>query len=540
MIKVLLVDDEPIIVRGLKKLISWDSLDCEIIGEAYDGEEALEFIRENKPDIVITDLLMPVMDGMELVKNVYEDGLSAKIIILSGHGEFELARNALKYGVFEYLLKPVTKEQLAETISKILGKIKIDIIHSEKMEKMKAQWHENLPLLRDKLVLDVIRGEIHDRELVYKKAELLDMEFRAAGYNVLAIQLINHNIGDDVKTSEEKILVKFVVENIASEVIDRRLAGYTTVAGDTLYILTFIRDQGFSNSILFAVADEIRNCVLEYTNTSVSIGIGRFYSDIADVEKSFEEATQALKSRFLFDNTNIIHINNILPKNGKGSHYPEAAEKEALDVLTYGAEFNASELAVRLVGAFLENSGKNPEMVINFSNEFLIQLERSLRSMGCNVEMHQSELRNECERINRMESLQELQKWFAGKLENARMSVLNMRKAREYDAIREAKNYIDSKYSEDLTLNRVAGKVYMSPTYFSSIFKSRTGVNFCDYLSKVRMDNAARLLKDSGYKTYEVSEVVGYKNPRYFSDAFKRYFGLTPTEFREKHCLKQI
>jgi two-component system, response regulator YesN len=537
MIKVLLVDDEPIIVKGLRKLILWESLGCEIIGEAYDGEEAYEFIKENKPDIVITDLLMPTMDGIEFIKRLNEDGINIEIIILSGHGEFEYAQDALKFGVFEYLLKPVTREKLTETVRKILEKINVEINYSAKIEKIKAQLRETMPLFKDKLILNVLRGEMQDSEDIKKKAELFDIDFNGFGYTVFAIEIDDIADIDKFSSEKDKLLLTFAVENIASEIIRNHSAGYLVASGEVIYVLLNIQDRRLSNNEISEIIEEIKDCLSKYLNISVSIGIGRQYSDILQIKKSFEEANKALKSKFIVGKNSIIHINNIVPGEYDKYLYPENSEKQVLDSILYNTGAGSKELAEYLLESFTKASVGNTELIYNFCMEFLIQLRRSIRTFGGEA-CPFLDLKKGEEKIRKCKTIHDLKDWLSATMEKSLMHILNIRKNREYDAIQEAKNYIDVNFSENLSLNKVASKVFMSPTYFSALFKSKTGENFCDYLSKVRMENAASMLTDSKFKTFEVSETVGYKNPRYFSDAFKRYHGLTPTEFREKNGLK--
>jgi two-component system, response regulator YesN len=534
MIKVLLVDDEPIITKGLRKLISWESLDCEIVGEACDGEEAYEFILKNRPDLVITDLLMPFMDGIELVKKLHEEKINTEIIILSGHGEFEYAREALKFGVFEYLLKPVTREQLIDTVQKALKKINSNLMHTEKIERIKAQLRESMPIFKDKFIFDIIRGEIQDGDSIRKKAELFEIKYSGVGYMVFAIDIENIYDNKMVESEKDELLLKFAVENIADEIVKKYASGFVVVSGDLLYVLTIAEEMSLTSSEIFKIAEEIKECLYEFLRVYVSIGIGRQYPDILLVKKSFEEANKALKSKFIIGKGSIIHINNIVSREEEKGLYPENEEKKVLDSLLYTLDLSSQNMAEHLIQSFVNSSNGDTRLIYSFCLEFLIQLGRCMRTLSGDSDKT-LDLETGETQIKSCKTIHELRDWLTSTLEKCITRISAMRKAKEYDAIHEAKNYIDANYAEDLTLNKVASKVYMSPTYFSAQFKNKTGENFCDYLSKLRMQNAAKLLMDNQTKTYEISEAVGYKNPRYFSDAFKRYYGLTPSEYREKN-----
>lgn len=534
MLKVFLVDDEPIIVKGLRKLIPWEKLGFEIIGESYDGEEAFEYIRDNKPDLVITDILMPIMNGIQLIKRMYEDGIQSKIIILSGYGEFEYARDALKYGAFEYLLKPVSKEQLIDTLKKAFEKIDMELKYTQQMEKMREQLRDYMPILKNKLVLDVINGLVHDANYIRKKTEMLEMDFSGCSYTVFAIVIDNIPQGNEFFTNEnDRILLEYAVENITTEIIRNHSAGYVVTSGEIIYAFLIFNDKNHSNNEVFEIANEIRDSILQFLNISVSIGLGREYRDILQVNDSYEEANKALKSKFVIGIGSIIHINNIVLEAKAQLPYPQDEEKKVLDSIMFGSEIDAQNLAENLINSFAKASGNNTDLISSFCLEFRIQLGRTLRTLGGNTDIYLDTEALDKE-LKQFKTINELKELFATLIRESWNYITETRKTKEYDAVQEAKAYIESNFSMDLSLIEVASKVYMSPTYFSALFKSKTKENFCNYLARVRMNKAAALLLENRYKTYEIAQVVGYKSPRYFSDAFKRFHGLTPAEFREK------
>lgn len=534
MLKILLVDDEPIITRGLTKLINWEEAGFIIIGTPDNAADAAEIVKSDKPDVIITDLHMPVTSGIDFIKSISESGLDIKLIVLSGYGEFEYAREAFRHGVVEYLLKPVTRQRLIEVLKNVSDTIYEERSFNDKLAVLKAQLSESMPLLKQKFLLDVLKGDISDECDILKKAEFLDMNLAGNGYVVFALSIDNIDSNEIFSQKKDIVLLKFAAENIAAETIGNKFKSYLVESGDTLFILLILDNENFPVKELFDAASEIKDNLYLHLKALTSIGISRLYANIGYAAKAFTEAIYALKLRYTLGQGNIIHINSFIEQQEFKYEYPFDAEKKVIESIIFDANVDTAKLTSILLKSFLEASGEKADILYSFCQEFLVQLRRSLRGFGENPENILPYIGTAENLLSRYKTESELYVWLKETISTVAKHVSGKRKAREFDVIQEAKNYIDSNFSEDLSLGRVASKVYMSPTYFSAQFKSKTGENFSDYLTRVRMEYAAKKLSDSSFKTYEIAGTFGYKNPRYFSEAFKKYYGMTPSEYRDK------
>lgn len=531
--KILLVDDEPIITRGLTKLINWEEAGFRIIGTADNAQDAAKIVELDRPDVIITDLQMPDISGMNFIKSISASGLNIKVVVLSGYSEFEYAREAFGYGIMEYLLKPVTRQKLLEVLKNVSDAISRERAFNDRITLLKAQLNESMPLLKQKFLLDVLRGDITEEDNILKKAEFLDMNLSGSGYVALALSIDNIGSNELFPQKKDIVLLKFAAENIATEIIGARYKSYPAESGDTLFLLLVLDRDDLPVKDIFDAASEIKESLHEHLKALASIGISRVYSKLKFAVKAFNEANYALKLGYSQGYGSIVHINSFMLQQESRNEYPLDSEKKVIEGVIFDASVNPAELASLLVKSFVEASGGKAEILYGFCQEFLVQLRRSLRGFNANPDSilpynGAAELKSLCN------SVPQLFDWLKEVIVKVARCVAEKRKAREYDVVQEAKTYIDSNFSEDLSLGRVANRVYMSPTYFSALFKSKTGENFSEYLTRVRMEAAARQLCDNTFKTYEIAEAFGYKNPRYFSEAFKKYYGLTPSEYREK------
>lgn len=539
MLKVFIVDDEPIILQGLKKLIDWNQLGCKIVGEAFDGEEALEIIHEINPDIIITDLLMPELGGLDFIKKVNNMGNSPIIIILSGYGEFEYAREAIKNGVFEYLLKPVTEEHLTDVIQKVTKIIRGNRQSENKLDRLKEQLSESMPLLKEKFLLELLTGIIDNKNEIKRKAQLMDLDLEGNSYTVIAAELDNTLISNTNDNKDKLNLIK-TVQNILKDVTGTNYKSYIVISDDKFYILLIGSGARLSPTEIINIASKVKCCLEAYLNLTATLSIGQGYSDILQAKKSFKDANLALNNKFFFGKDTIIHINKALTNKKCSAIYPEEEEKKVLESIRYCQGKDPAQLSGDIMQSFIHACGNNIDLIYNFCFEFCVQINRMLSRMMEEIPDFLPDLDSLEKEIRHNKTVNELNNWLKRIISLTEKKILDIRKSRVYDVIEDVKDYLNQNYSKDIKLNMVASRIYLSPTYFSALFKNKTGVNFYDYLVKIRMEAASKLLMDDTCKVYEVAQQVGYKSARCFSETFKRYFGVIPSTYKEKLCNGQL
>ena len=531
MIKVFLVEDEFVVREGIKRNIDWQANGYEFCGEAGDGELAFPMIQKLKPDIVITDIRMPFMDGLELSRLIKKEFPWMEIVILTGFEEFEYAKEAISLGVARYLLKPISGDELLKEISGISDKIAEKKKEREIREKYALEMEENVQKEQKELFQYLVTGAKSMPELL-EIAERMKLDLSSLWYNIVLVkvQSTNHAPEEYSKRmiSAEKKL-KVLVEDKHMLVFDRNLEGKAILfKADSLEELEQLQKTYISGVEAVLAGDE------RYRYFG---GIGKPVNRLRELPASFESASHAFAQRYLIKESCI--LDSTVLESGT------ASENEEFDI----QNINPKELQSDRIREFLKLGNK--EEVVYFVDEFFkrqgvnalnstifrqyivmdvyfcvaafleeLQIDREeISAFNVNAEMLQSK-ENAIEYVVRiMERAVELREKSASN--------------RYGSVVEQVKKYIEEHYEEEeLSLNLLASYVNFSPNHLSMIFSQQTGQTFIKYLTDFRMNKAKELLRGTGKRSSEISQEVGYKDPHYFSYLFKKTQGMTPTQYR--------
>ena len=533
-IKVFLVEDEVIIRSGVKKSINWEQEGYEFVGEASDGELAYPMILKEKPDILITDIRMPFMDGLELSRLVKKELPDIKILILSGYDEFEYAKKAIKIGVTEYLLKPISAAKLTEVLNAVAETIRQENEEKNLLETYFAEMRENterdkMRLFEKLLMVDLSMGEI------LEAGERFGMNLGASCYKIVLFKILA-NLENHVY-AEQMVDACSSVEQAASMmegvyVFQRGVEGWA-------FLLTAQDEKSMEESakILY---QNLKQAMKNYTQLEYFGGIGSTVPRIRSLKQSFREADRAFAARFVEEANQIIS-----QKEFEKSQMEEGLKMQGVVQIGKSRE---------MLQKFLSNGTR--EEVKAFSDAYISRIEEeNIRSTMvrqyvvidvcivilsfCERISSANRLQEEAEELQKMmqkiHSLSEIKKYVV-RLLNEAIELRDAESGRRYsDLIAAAKKEIENHYmTEEISLNTVAISVGMSPSYFSSIFSKEAGKTFVEYLTEVRIEKAKEFLMCSSMKTSEIGYEVGYKDPHYFSYIFKKVQGCSPKEYRAR------
>ncbi len=522
MYKVFLVEDEIVTREGIRDQVDWRSTGFELCGEAPDGEIALPLLEATRPDVLITDIKMPFMDGLQLSKYVRERMPWVKIIILSGHDEFQYAQEAVKLGVTEYLLKPLGVQDFHTVLGKIAAQLDHDRLEQEKLRRLKNQIEDDLALRQEKFLLKLVMGGMSSPQAI-QESQLLGLELIAKGYLVMVVEF---ELG---KRAEQFDYDKYEqVEQIIS-----RLVGHNPdiflLKKDMEELVLIIK--GDSSKHLeqegYFLTELISNEVEARTECSLTIGLGSPKMRIGDIHQSFAEA--------------LTHIKNTEREIGRNntSSGAEKAELLKLDKLAIEnyLKFGVQEKFDEFFDTYIQPLGEavlRSYIVKNYIFiDIILTTTKFVTGLGGNFDQIIPE-------INYIETLlmnvktldqirEETRKIFTSTLAFRDNQVHHQR----VGMVHQAKAYIDSHYTNpDLSLNEVATQVNLSPSYFSTVFGHEIGETFKEYLTRIRIDRAKELLRTTDLKSFEVAYQIGYKDPHYFSYIFGKSTGLSPQQFR--------
>lgn len=537
MYKILLVDDEILVRDAIRENIDWKGLDCELVGDCENGRQAVEFVQNHEVDIVLTDICMPYMDGMELSEFLHDNYPDILIVIFSGFGEFEYAKKAIRYNVSEYMLKPVTAMELTKVIQNMKEKVDSRKKEQKKMEALSQtsqDYHKNVDVIRSK-ALETLVNCTRDVQVSLYELKKLGISFDCQSYRVAAFDMDTYSelYQVDMHKQQESALMSFVLFNVSNEIVTRENAGVAYQEGSNRVCIIFTGDRSrkFAEKI-HSICKEIQQKVKEVIGIETSIGIGKWVRSAQELIYSYRDADKAIGYRYLLggnllfdmeemttDNSiNLINTLEVLTDEIKAGNRQRVQEilnqieeeiKGALVEKSYACIY--LQQVIRAIGNTCQSLSDDPQ-------EIIIQREKLLKAVS---------------QEKTFEKAAALVNEYAGTVVDS-LQNLNSSSGQKQGML--AMDYIQNNYMDpNLSLNSICSYLNISTSYFSTIFKEMTGETFVEVLTRIRMEKAKELLENTTMKNYEIAEKVGFSDPHYFGIAFKKATGKTPTEYaREK------
>ncbi|MDR0503413.1 MAG: response regulator [Treponema sp.] len=525
MYKVFLVEDEILVREGIRNNIPWDQTPYTLAGEAPDGEMALSMIQDIKPDILITDIRMPFMDGLTLSRIVKKTLPWIKIIILSGHDEFEYAKEAISIGVEEYLLKPVSSQDMRKTLDKIAMRIDDEKEKLLNMEKLAAQVRSSTDILRDRWLVDFMNGRIPAADAIEQGREF-GVDLLARSYIVLAAGIIYPAEKED-QLVQVKIIFQLILENYP---------GSIWFAEDEKNFTVLLKEMSNNDEdSAYAAAQALKYEIERKTECRVMIGVGPDAQRIGEAAKSFSTARKIVNygiSRGL----SIIADDKLLPRE-EGGFDPSPLLSISGDIfltrLKYAAKKDIGSIISEYTKVFKNNFNDNQMLVFFIFGEIIIAASKIVEALGGDIRNIAPYSLNQKD----IQGITESEEIFNEKVKNLLSAVIEYRdahtKGRYQSIIMKARDYIDRNFSSaDISLYSTASCVGISPNHLSTVFTQETGENFIEYLTRVRIDKAKQLLWETSMKSADIAHETGFSDPHYFSSIFKKNTGFSPREFR--------
>lgn len=536
MYRMMIVDDKDDIIKGIQSMGRWPEIGVEITGWANNGEEALAVMEESKPQIVITDIKMPVMDGIQLTESIKKRYPETKVIILSGYDEFHYAQQALKLGAEEYLLKPIRIHQLQEVILRVIHKLNDEKLKQEEETKILERLAQSLPLLRDKFLQRLLEepGSLKEEE-VCQRLNFLEVDLYPEHLAVLAVEIDHYNGIIDRNSYQQMELLNQNLIQLQAEF--NREAGKSIIFTDKKERLGWIISvPGLNhspeiNQTVFALAENISVLAQEKAKLTVSIGIGRFYAGLLQLFHSYQEAVEALSHKFLLGTNQIIHIDDVLPDPKLHFHYPLESERELLVSLKVGTRQEGMHLLDSYFEVLDQYAAYSPKLIKKYLTGLVVSISRILLEMNIDEIQLTGGEEDLLIQIAKLDTLEKTKPWLRKLIEQIYLLSSCEKKHKTQTKMEKAKGYIDEHMANEISLHAVADFIGLSPNYFTTLFKEYTGETFMDYVIRVRIDKAKELLTTGQFKVYEVANAVGYSDARYFSEIFKKWVGMAPAEY---------
>ena len=531
MYKVFLVDDEIVVREGIRDNVNWDQTSFTLVGEAPDGEMALPLIQEIKPDILITDIKMPFMDGLQLSRFIRKSMPWIKIMILSGHDEFNYAKEAISIGVTEYLLKPISSSDLIKSLNKVAAQIEEEKTERESLEKIRCQLKSNTSLLKDQFLNELALGMVKSVEAI-ERCNQFSINIIAKYY---LVEIIEAEIKDSTNSREQHSQY-LKMESIISGIVDQNTDIISFKRNMEETVLVFKGDSTIElEENAYSFAQSIKYEVERNTGYLLTIGIGNPRERIHGISESFMEADTAKNYKYVFGRNKIIGIRDIKADGVSSNDLIKLNKMSIIEYLKYGTKANIQEYLSDYIECLSEPRLKSLIYTYYAFMDIVMTSARFVKDLGGDIETIVPEIATlekilEC--LDSVAKFQEYAEKIVAKVFDFRDSKVESRYS---SIIGKAKEYISSNYfNPEITLNSLASFVNISPSHFSTIFSQETGQTFIEYLTLTRIKKAMELLKTSNKKSSEIAYAIGYNDPHYFSYLFKKVTGLTPKEYRSE------
>ncbi|MBU3110066.1 response regulator transcription factor [Clostridium lacusfryxellense] len=527
----IVVDDKEDIVMGIEKLGKWREIGVEIIGTASNGLEALKLVKKLKPKIIITDIKMPVMDGLQLTQKAIEFDENVKIILLSGYGEFMYAQQAMRLGAKEYLLKPATIETITEAVLRAKEEILIGEMRFNENIELIQRVKENLHLVKDKYFAYLVTHAENDIEGMKERLSYLEVDLDVKNFRVMVVSIDDYENVYSLHSGENYDLVMFGIVNILEETIGM-FCKNVVFETDKSTISIIMNDQ-YNN--IFSIAEKCKESINQYLHLSISIGIGRHYERTQDIYVSYKEAMRSVENRFTIGKNSIISINDIDVSGDITFRYPHKILENLIKYIKIGAVERVEEIFDSFIEEIRNKNPNLPKLIKSYLSEFIFSISKELMVEEISIKEILGDELEYVNKLNKLETLSEVKDELKKIIIEITNYIFKLKKVNGKTNIDLINDYINENYMKDISLNNISKNIFISPSYISTLIKENYNENFVDRVTRLRVEEAKLLLLSGRDKVYEIAEKVGYKDRRYFSDIFKKCTGLTPKEYVEKY-----
>ncbi|MFA9557863.1 response regulator [Evansella sp. AB-rgal1] len=535
---ILIVDDDHTVINGLLEHVPWGQLGLVIQDTANDGQEAIEKIRKKQPDIVITDIYMPKINGLELIKKIHTEFPTINMIIHSGYDDFDNAREAMKYGVKHFLLKPAIVSEIQTVLNEIVKEILVKEKQKNLLQQYNKQMNEYIPHLRESFFREVLASKYREEDFLTEKLELLNID-RNANVVVISLALIRAPYLTKSKESEWQ-LNKFAAGNIIHETIEenekaKQIDIHKVDYSDSTFLLVCLGKK--DNNNLYDISKDVSKKLVEnillYLELSLVIGIGNIKNGIHELTESYLESQKALEAAEYQEINHVYTYNEVrMDEETETIQYPLDLIKEINDSINF-KEYEQTMEQWSKLEKYLKEDNKLPSFVVqNLCISIVSTLLMLDHTNLDKSEVHTKEMSSYINEIYAKYSIKELTVWMGELLQgwvDKKDEEVNGKKSNRL--IREVKKHVHNYYDQEITLAEIADNLYVNRNYLSQLFKKVTGESFVTYLNKYRIEKAKEKLREKNYLVYEISEMVGYQNPTYFSQVFKSITGYSPSDY---------
>lgn len=532
--RILLVDDEEEVRKSMIKKIDWKNAGFEVAGDAENGEEAMEIIEASEPDVVLTDIRMPYMDGLSLAERIRQHYPSTKVVIFSGYDDFEYAQKAIKLNVTEYILKPVNVEELTSILKRIKTSLDKEIEEKRNLSRLRESYKKSLPIIREQFFNDLVHKSL-PIEMIESKLKEYDIPiWGARKWMIGAVDVEKGEIMENtISLHREQELIPISVMQVVKEKLENycRFALFRSSSEADMVIIAALDEDNSATGLIDLFGDICKETkrILE---VSVTIGIGHSITGLLEAGRGYQSAIDALGYKAIAGKGSTIYINDMEPVGSGKLEFDSVAEADLISAIKFGP-LEKLQWAVKRITEKLESARVHYRQqqvymfgVLNSVIQMIQQYDLALNEILGGEPAYM-------EIFDKLQKKEEFGQWLLKIAVKMNQAINQERDMTTRQVIQEAKQYIQDHYQDpDLSVEMICRHLHMSPAYFSTMFKKETGQAYIAYLTDIRLGKAVELLNKTDDKTYVIASKVGYQEQNYFSYVFKKKFGVSPTKFR--------
>lgn len=528
MFRVLIIDDEAIIAKGLQTKIDWKRLDCTVCSIAGDGLEGQRLVEELKPDIVISDIIMPGMTGLELSRYIYSHYPSIPIIILTAYDDFKYAQQAIKFGVKDYILKPIDKNEIFRAVKDTVTTLKASRSLKSDVNRLQDIVTEVKPIMASTLLLNIALNGNSELEALGAKLQYFDLNIGKVA--IMVFQL------EPEPGRELNRLHSFALKNAILSTFESSGCKCDLKEQDTLLVALVHFDNGLISSIITGrlqeIGMEVQRHVRETAGLPVSAGIGRVSGSIYEIHSSYIEAREALGQRFFAGKPGVFTMGSSKPQDKPEMEYVDLSE-----LYRRIGEGDATE-ALSLFRQMFEpvKASGNAKLVLAAASDLLRQLNNMIYASNGVIPERLS-----LERAEDIHSCESVSRYVEHAIGCVCGQMLHRSASGGGTIIRRVEKLVRDHYGDKtFSLQSAADKLDLSLSYLSRLFKKERDLKFMDYLTDLRICEAQKLLLNTDMKNSQIADKVGFYDVGYFSQVFRKKCGMTPSEYRQTASCQKI
>ena len=527
---ILLADDEEEVRTSIIHKIDWEKIGFVVVGDAENGEDALEKIEILEPDVVLTDIRMPYMDGLTLAKRIQISKPSIKVVIFSGFDDFEYAKEAIKLNIIEYILKPVNAEELTQILITIKNSLDEEVENLKNINGIREVFVKSLPILRENFLNNLMREGLEGKQI---ETLLKEYQLNLGEASLWSVIQINIEQAEENPIYQEAGFIQLAIKRLL----------------DTSLKENFIFESFFSTSGLCAVlgAKDSLEVAKEMTalsevcreskrklNQVITIGMGEARNSLATLKKSYKQAGEAVGYKAIYGIGDVIYIGDVESSKNKNLYLSSKTEADLVTSIKFGAPEKIKACVNHISDKMRKDTFHESQYqayIISVFNVILQLIEK--------YELDEKTIFDETfdyfEILKTIRNEDTLETWLLETSLRLSANLIEEREDTTQNLIRSAKKYIYENYSNsELSLEMICGFLHISATYFSTIFKREVGESYTTYLTGIRMEKASELLSTTQEKTYVIAKAVGYEESNYFGYVFKKKYGVSPNKYRGK------